>query len=92
MSQKVTQSLGPRYARTYTSVAAMVCVLRHRSRDIVADAGFDVFSVESALPYSVFGLAFIITYATNNSAQNVLLPILSQVMVSSKGVFLENAS
>jgi hypothetical protein len=38
--------------------------------------------VECAVPYSALGLAFIITFALNSPAQNVILPVLSQVMVS----------
>jgi hypothetical protein len=38
--------------------------------------------IESAVPYSALGIAFIATFATNNPAQNAILPILSQVMVS----------
>jgi fatty acid desaturase len=38
-------------------------------------------AIESAAPYALCGLIFIITFAKNNAAQNVMLPILSQVMV-----------
>ena len=37
--------------------------------------------LESAVPYAVTGLIFIITYARNSNVQNIMLPILSQVMV-----------
>ena len=39
--------------------------------------------VESAAVYSVTGLVFIICYARNSSVQNLILPILDQVVVSS---------
>ncbi len=38
--------------------------------------------VESATPYAITGLIFIITYARNSNVQNLVLPVLSQIMVS----------
>ena len=37
--------------------------------------------VESATPYAVTSLIFIITYARNSNVQNLVLPVLSQIMV-----------
>jgi hypothetical protein len=37
--------------------------------------------VECAIPYSVLGVAFIVTFALNSPAQNIILPVLGQVMV-----------
>lgn len=37
--------------------------------------------IESAVPYAVTGLIFIITYARNSNVQNLVLPVLSQIMV-----------
>ncbi len=37
--------------------------------------------VESAVPYAIAGLVFIITYARNSNVQNIALPVLSQIMV-----------
>ena len=39
--------------------------------------------VESAAPYTITSLIFIITYARNSYVQNLVLPVLSQIMVSS---------
>lgn len=38
--------------------------------------------VESATPYAITGLIFIITYARKSNVQNLVLPVLSQIMVS----------
>ncbi|KAI0833560.1 hypothetical protein BC628DRAFT_1308805, partial [Trametes gibbosa] len=38
--------------------------------------------LESAAPYAVTGVIFIITYARNSDVQHLVLPILGQVMVS----------
>ena len=38
--------------------------------------------VESAAPYAITGLMFIITYARNSNVQNLILPVLGQIMVS----------
>lgn len=61
MRRRVTTMLGAEYARTYTSVVAMI--------------------VESAAVYSVTGLVFIICYARKSNVQNLVLPILDQVVV-----------
>lgn len=37
--------------------------------------------IESAAPYTITGLIFIITYARNSNVQNLVLPVLSQIMV-----------
>lgn len=37
--------------------------------------------LESATPYAVVGLLFIITYARDSNVQNLVLPVLSQIMV-----------
>ena len=37
--------------------------------------------LESAVPYAVTGLIFIITYARNSNVQNLVLPVLGQIMV-----------
>jgi hypothetical protein len=37
--------------------------------------------VESAALYTVVGIMFIVSYATNSVAENVLLPILGEVQV-----------
>ena len=37
--------------------------------------------VESATPYAATSLIFIITYARNSNVQNLVLPVLSQIMV-----------
>lgn len=37
--------------------------------------------LESAAPYTIIGLIYIVTYARNSQVQNLVLPILSQVMV-----------
>ena len=39
--------------------------------------------VESAAPYAITGLVFIITYARNSNVQNLVLPVLAQIMVCS---------
>ncbi|KAI0749659.1 hypothetical protein C8Q80DRAFT_1101643 [Daedaleopsis nitida] len=44
--------------------------------------------VESAVPYAVAGLLFIITYARNSNVQNIMLPILSQIMCISPEVII----
>ncbi|PIL35477.1 hypothetical protein GSI_02205 [Ganoderma sinense ZZ0214-1] len=36
--------------------------------------------VESAAPYAAAGLIFIVTYARNSNVQNLMLPVLSQIM------------
>ncbi|TBU51881.1 hypothetical protein BD310DRAFT_890234 [Dichomitus squalens] len=36
--------------------------------------------IESAAPYAITGLIFIVTYARNSNVQNLILPVLSQVM------------
>ena len=36
--------------------------------------------IESAMPYAVTGLIFIITYAINSNVQNLVLPVLSQMV------------
>ena len=36
--------------------------------------------VESAMLYAVTGLIFIITYAINSNVQNLVLPVLSQMV------------
>lgn len=37
--------------------------------------------IESAAPYAIVGLIFIISYARNSYVQNLVLPVLSQIMV-----------
>jgi hypothetical protein len=42
--------------------------------------------VESALPYSVLSLAFIISLAVNSPAHNLIISPLSQAMVSRRAI------
>ncbi|KAI0663838.1 hypothetical protein C8Q70DRAFT_953067 [Cubamyces menziesii] len=44
--------------------------------------------LESAAPYAIVGLIYIITYARNSQVQNLVLPILSQVMCISPEVII----
>ncbi|RDX57160.1 hypothetical protein OH76DRAFT_19488 [Lentinus brumalis] len=44
--------------------------------------------IESAVPYAVTGLIFIITYARNSNVQNLVLPVLSQIMCISPEVII----
>lgn len=39
--------------------------------------------IQSATQYAITGLVFIITYARNSNVQNLILPVLSQIMVRS---------
>ena len=43
--------------------------------------------IESAVPYAVTGLIFIITYARNSNVQNLVLPVLGQIMVRTPSPF-----
>ena len=38
--------------------------------------------IESAAPYAIAAIVFIITYARNSNVQNLVLPVLAQIMVS----------
>ena len=38
--------------------------------------------IESATPYAIAGLVFIITYGRDSNVQNLVLPVLAQIMVS----------
>ncbi|KAI1796912.1 hypothetical protein LXA43DRAFT_1089441 [Ganoderma leucocontextum] len=44
--------------------------------------------VESAAPYAITGLMFIITYARNSNVQNLILPVLGQIMCISPEVII----
>ncbi|KAI9066255.1 hypothetical protein FKP32DRAFT_1674001 [Trametes sanguinea] len=44
--------------------------------------------LESATPYAVVGLIFIISYARNSNVQNLVLPILSQIMCISPEIII----
>ncbi|KAH9945099.1 uncharacterized protein BXZ73DRAFT_38000 [Epithele typhae] len=44
--------------------------------------------VESAAPYAITGIIFIITYARNSYVQNLVLPVLSQIMCISPEVII----
>ncbi|KAI0649022.1 hypothetical protein C8Q79DRAFT_1007597 [Trametes meyenii] len=44
--------------------------------------------LESATPYAVAGLIFIITYARNSNVQNLVLPVLSQIMCISPEIII----
>lgn len=48
--------------------------------------------LESATPYAVVGLIFIITYARNSDVQNLALPVLSQIMVSFPGMRMRHGA
>ena len=37
--------------------------------------------IESAAPYSIVSIIFIITYGRDSNVQNLILPVLSQIMV-----------
>ncbi len=38
--------------------------------------------IESATPYAITAIIFIITYGRNSNVQNLVLPVLAQIMVS----------
>ncbi|RPD60192.1 hypothetical protein L226DRAFT_571168 [Lentinus tigrinus ALCF2SS1-7] len=44
--------------------------------------------IESAVPYAIAGLIFIITYARNSNVQNLALPVLGQIMCISPEIII----
>lgn len=62
----------------YMSVKARRTIGGEHGRTYISIAAM---LLESAAPYAIVGLIFIITYARNSNVQNLVLPVLSQIMV-----------
>ncbi|KAI0649025.1 hypothetical protein C8Q79DRAFT_488197 [Trametes meyenii] len=78
-------SIGLNIMLTLLLVIRLLCMSSYIGRTIGPAHGKTYISVaamllESATPYAVTGLIFIITYARNSNVQNLVLPVLSQVM------------
>jgi hypothetical protein len=68
-------------------IVARIIQLRHQVKEMLGIEHCTLYTslamvtVESAIPVSCTGLAFIITYAAGSAAQNIFLSILPQLIV-----------
>lgn len=79
--RSVGSSLGKKHGRVYRKsfLQQVATLLLIRLDDIIV--GVAAMLVESAAPYAIVSLTYIILYGRNNTAQNLFLPLLVQVEV-----------
>lgn len=70
------------------AIVSKLLLMRRRIRGALAGSSpylsISAMLVESAALYSTFGAAFLVSMALQSPAQNLILPVLGQVAVSSR--------